>query len=486
MTPLVHLSDRVADAYLRSAVHEDGHALRMPDVLAWFEGERRRQRMVVEQRPLGALAGWFFSGTPMGLRHRSGRFFQVRGMRVHTDFGPVHAWDQPILEQPEVGILGIITQVFGGVRHFLMQAKAEPGNIDPVQLAPTVQATRSNYARVHGGDTPAYLDYFRDPSRARVLIDQLQGEQGSRFLRKLNRNMIVEALDDVPEREGFCWMTLAQIKHLLRLPNAVNMDARTVLACLPLLGADPQPSVEDEGTQLLIGDLPLSNLARELLSSVLDHHRPRHSLTELLHWLTALKATFELRLEPIALDEMRDWSFDDDELRHVSGHYFSVIGVDVEAGSREVSRWQQPLLSHGGRGVNGFLLQRINGVLHFLVRACMYPGNRSLFELGSTVSRSNADEHFGRASAPLFLDLFHNPPVEWVRYASEQSEEGGRFHHYRNRYMIVELPEDHRVEPSPTHRWMTLGQIQQLLPHGYFNIEGRNLLACLDLCQERA
>ena len=480
------LSDRVADAYLRSAVHEDGHALRMTDVLAWFAAERRRQRMVIERRPLDALDGWTFGGTPMGLRHRSGRFFQVRGVRVRTDFGPVAVWDQPILEQPEVGILGVITRVFGGVRHFLMQAKAEPGNVDPVQLAPTVQATRSNFARVHGGGTPAYLDFFRDVSRARVLIDQLQSEQGSRFLRKLNRNMIVEALDDVPEREGFCWMTLAQIKHLLRLPNVVNMDARTVLACLPLLGADPQPSPEDHGTRLLIGDLPLSHLARELLSSVLEHHRPKHSLTELLHWLTALKSTYELQLETQPLNQLHEWSFEAGELRHATGRYFSVIGVDVEAGSREVRRWQQPLLAHDGRGLNGFLLQRINGVLHFLVRACMYPGNRALFELGSTVSRSNADEYLGLPSAPRFLNLFHRPEPTWVRYDSEQSEEGGRFHHYRNRYMLLELPENYPIEPGEVHRWMTLGQMQQLLPHGYFNIEGRNLLACLDLCQERA
>ena len=90
--------------------------------------------------------------------------------------------------------------------------------------------------------------------------------------------------------------------------------------------------------------------------------------------------------------------------------------------------------------------------------------------------------HSGRPDAPPFLDLFDDPPAEWVRYSAVQSEEGGRFYHYQNRYMILELPQGLAVEPSETHRWMTLGQIQSLLPHGYFNIEARNLLACLDLC----
>ena len=32
-----------------------------------------------------------------------------------------------------------------------MQAKVEPGNINSIQLSPTLQATRSNYTKAHGG-----------------------------------------------------------------------------------------------------------------------------------------------------------------------------------------------------------------------------------------------------------------------------------------------------------------------------------------------
>jgi oxidase EvaA len=102
------------------------------------------------------------------------------------------------------------------------------------------------------------------------------------------------------------------------------------------------------------------------------------------------------------------------------------------------------------------------------------------------VSRSSAEFCFGRPGAPIYLDLFQDPPAEWIRYAAIQSEEGGRFFHYQNRYMILEVPEDMELPGSPAHRWMTLGQIQELLPHGYFNIEARNLLACLDLCDGSA
>lgn len=72
----------------------------------------------------------------------------------------VSTWDQPIINQPEIGFLGFIVKKIQGVYHFLMQAKIEPGNLNVVQLSPTLQATRSNYTRVHKGAIPKYLEYF--------------------------------------------------------------------------------------------------------------------------------------------------------------------------------------------------------------------------------------------------------------------------------------------------------------------------------------
>ena len=40
----------------------------------------------------------------------------------------------------------------------------EPGNINKVQLSPTVQATKSNYTRVHGGKAIKYLNFFKNPN----------------------------------------------------------------------------------------------------------------------------------------------------------------------------------------------------------------------------------------------------------------------------------------------------------------------------------
>ena len=64
-----------------------------------------------------------------------------------------------------------------------MQAKIEPGNINYVQLSPTLQATKSNYQKVHKGKNPTHLEYFLAEDK-NIILDQLQSEQGARFLKK--------------------------------------------------------------------------------------------------------------------------------------------------------------------------------------------------------------------------------------------------------------------------------------------------------------
>ena len=65
-----------------------------------------------------------------------------------------------------------------------------------------------------------------------IILDQLQSEQGARFLRKRNRNIIIKVEEEVPELEDFRWMTLGQIKEMMAIDNMVNMDTRTVLSGL--------------------------------------------------------------------------------------------------------------------------------------------------------------------------------------------------------------------------------------------------------------
>ena len=55
--------------------------------------------------------------------------------------------------------MGIIKNI--KTNKYLLQAKVEPGNINKIQISPTVQATKSNYLRIHGGKTIAFLKFFK-------------------------------------------------------------------------------------------------------------------------------------------------------------------------------------------------------------------------------------------------------------------------------------------------------------------------------------
>ena len=145
----------------------------------WIRGRNEEVHVSVEQIPFSEMKGWSADADGC-LRHESGRFFSIEGIHVRTDVGEINEWEQPIINQPEIGYLGILTKEINGTLYFLMQAKIEPGNVNCVQISPTLQATKSNYTQQHKGRKPLYLEYFQNAKPHQVLLDQLQSEQGAR------------------------------------------------------------------------------------------------------------------------------------------------------------------------------------------------------------------------------------------------------------------------------------------------------------------
>ncbi len=446
----VALSSRLA----ASALATEGGVMSNEAFHAWFEERQHNHALQVSRIPFEDLRGWGFAPGSGNLRHDSGRFFSIEGIRVRSDYGPVREWCQPIIHQPEIGVLGIAVREIDGVLHCLMQAKPEPGNANGVQLSPTVQATKSNYTRVHGGSSVPYMDCFIDPDPRRVLADVLQSEQGSWFFRKRNRNMVVEVGPEVEAGEDFCWVTLGQLGALLRQPDLVNMDARTVLSCIPDWRAG-------------------SSTANAGL----------HSDTELRSWVTTRRARHEITTEPLPLGEAEGWHRSPDAISHESGLFFSIVAVDVSSHRREVPTWSQPLLAPHGLGMAALLVKRIGGVPHALLSARVEPGFLDVVELGPTVQCTpESYAHLPAADCPRYLDAVRDADrrPERTLFDAVLSEEGGRFLDARSRYLIVEVDEDFPTEAPEDFRWVTLCQINELLKHShYLNVQARTLVAAM-------
>lgn len=429
------------------------------------------------QVPLEDLDQWHISPGSRNIRHASGRFFSVKGLRAHHANGPVKQWTQPIIHQPEIGILGILIKEFDGVPHCLMQAKAEPGNYNGAQLSPTVQATRSNYTRVHRGRAVPYLDYFRHAEKYDVITDVLQSEQGTWFCRKRNRNIIVRVREEeeVELLDGFHWASVGQLHLLLSEPDLVNMDARTVMACLPI--SFPRPVTEEAAKGAEADTLRASVIhSTDTVAAQPASHRP-----QLLHWITDARAREDIHVETIPVNEVQDWEYADGVLRHTHGRHFEIIGVDVRLDGREVQQWSQPLLHPYGQGVAAFLVRRVDGALQVLVHTRVEPGFLDLLELGPTVQCTAENyEHLGAKWRPKFLDTVLSATPETTHFDTVLSEEGGRFHHARTRYMVVEADPGTGVAQDPDYRWLTLGELSALAQYsGYVNVEARTLIACV-------
>ncbi|MFI7306639.1 NDP-hexose 2,3-dehydratase family protein [Micromonospora aurantiaca] len=457
---------RIADSSLTPA-GDPGEAARLRQWLAEL-GERSFTR--ARRIPLEEMTGWHTDPATGDLRHDSGKFFTVEGLDVHMPDGPVTRWSQPIINQPEVGILGILAKEIDGVLRFLIQAKAEPGNCNGLQLAPTVQATRSNYTRVHGGKAVPYLEYFQRSGGHRVIADVRQSEQGSWFQHKRNRNMVVEVTGDVPVLDGFRWMTLGEIHRSFRVDNMVTMDARTVLSCLPFAA----PGLADRQTG------PRDDFRSALLRSCRPEKGSLHTTGEILSWITESRTGRDVWTRRIPLRQVRSWQRVDGRISHVNGLYFDVIGLDVVAAGREVAHWRQPAIEPHGVGVVAFLARVFDGVLHVLVNARAEPGFVDAVELAPTVQciPQNFDP-LPPDQRPRFLDDVLAARPDRIRFDTELSEEGGRFHRARNRYLVVETDVD-AAGDLPDFRWMTLHQLVDLLRHShYLNVQARSLVACL-------
>lgn len=461
-----------SDPFLASAfTHEGVHSNR--EVSAWLETRQAANHFRVTKKPLDDLRGWRIDPDSGNIVHQSGRFFSIEGISVRTNFGRTESWMQPIIVQRDIGILGFLTQRIQGVLHFLVQAKMEPGNVNILQLSPTVQATPSNYTRVHGGGSTPYLEYFLEPGAALIHVDQLQSEQGSRFLRKRNRNMIVEvpAHEPVAHHPDFCWVTLGQLFQLLKIDNLVNMDSRTVLSAVRFGdGVHTAAHTMLQHERSFADDVLISLLAPD--------ERAVHRFDHLISFITRLKSKYTLHVELVPLNRVRGWSLENGVIRHLSGRFFTVIGVGVEAGSREVRQWDQPLIESAKGGVILFVCQRRNGILHFLVQARVEPGNFDALELAPTV-QFTPDNYGPDAVLPPFVEYVNGECGE-LRYCAAQSEEGGRFYHDCNTYQIVEAEETVEFDLPENYIWMSLQQIKSFIRfNNMFNIEARGLLSCI-------
>ena len=220
-----------------NSIRDDNQLYKLDYVIEWFNKKREESDMLVEEVGINDLDKWNIDGNSGNIRHESGGFFEVIGVKVSNTFDREvgkKGWTQPMIAKNPGGILGILMKRINGVSHYLLQAKAEPGNIGKLQLSPTLQATTSNLLKAHGGSKPLFAEYFDEPKNAKIIYAKWQSEDGGRFHLKSNYNMIVEIDEqtDLEIPDSFIWVTLFQIKQLMKIENFVGPHVRGIISYL--------------------------------------------------------------------------------------------------------------------------------------------------------------------------------------------------------------------------------------------------------------
>ncbi len=435
----------------------------------WIKERNEQTKVEIEESKMEPDDFWFINESNGFIENKAKKFFSIRG----TQFFRMDCFiaEQPIIYQPEIGFLGIICKKINGVMHFLMQAKVEPGNVNCVQISPTIQATRSNFERVHGGYCPAYLEYFENSKKYTVIFDQIQSEQGARFYKKRNRNIMVRVEEDIRVRESFKWMTLGQIKELMKIDNLVNMDTRTVLSCIPF-------------STYHFSDRELNRIEKffekkAFFSSIFQADM-QEGIVSAYNYLNNIKMFFDAKTKLVPLTELKNWKLTEKGMFCNVDSNFDIRYYDIQISGREVQRWRQPLLCARGMGVFGLFVCEHEGVYKFLVSVKTEIGAFDTVEIGPTVFMEPVHNEKPNFVNQLFLEKLEKK--EGILSDCLFSEEGGRFYHEQNRNVIIMTDYIEQQLLPQGFFWMSYSSLNGLVQiNNCLNIQLRNLLSILEI-----
>ncbi|MCB6568175.1 NDP-hexose 2,3-dehydratase family protein [Eubacterium limosum] len=461
---------KIEQKIVESWANIEGNVCTMAELLNWIYELKQKTYVNVNECSINDSTFWFYDDYNGEILNRKRSFFSIKGMRRFEDGHFID--EQPIIIQPEIGYLGIICKEIDGVLNFLMQAKIEPGNVNHVQISPTIQATKSNFTRAHGGKLPNYFKYFEESSNYDVIFDQIQSEQATRFYKKRNRNMIMKIDEDIDVYPNFKWMTLGQIKKLMEIDNLVNMDTRTVLSGIPLITSRWTDQELERIKKIFIDDA--------FFKSIFETS-PSDTLPLIFQKVNNYKMFKELTVTKIPLNQLVNWDIDEYGIVCKNQADFMVRYYDIEISGREVQHWTQPLFKAIGIATFGLIIKEINGIKKFLVKIKPEIGSFDKVEVGPSIQWEPTHYTY---NDDLVEKVFrsHIEKKNKIIYNVILSEEGGRFFHEQNQNVIIEIDNEELVELPEDYLWVDYSALNYLVQiNNCLNIQLRNLLTLLKI-----
>ena len=410
----------------------------------WFNTQKKKQKINIKIKNLSNLKNWI--KTKKHIAHISGKFFKIIAIDVKTNM-ITKRWDQPIIVQNELGILGIIKNNIK--KKYLLQAKVEPGNINKLQLSPTVQATRSNYKRVHGGKKIPYLNFFFKNKSSFIS----QSEQGYRYLYKSNYNSLINVKKNIKVLNNYFWLSKEDITRLIKRRSTLNMDTISVF----------------------------SNFLKQEKKD-----EPINSKNDILKWILEKDKYYKLKAKIKPLYNLRDWSVVNENITHKKKNHFSVIGINIKSNNREIKEWDQPIIKGKKLAFVGFIIAKFNQTNHYLCRYNKKPGLQTS-TLSCSINTSDINNYKKNPTLTTFqkylLNNFltkKNKKFKTV-YDNILSDEGGRFYNCEIKYKALIINKNFKLKLPKDYIWISQNQMIKMIQRKKIDIEARLLFGCINI-----
>ena len=407
----------------------------MSSLIKWFHKEKKIRKINVKVINEDQLLNWKISDS--SIYHLSKSFFKIEFFKFLIN---KIVFFQPLIIQKDIGILGIIKKVENNKDYYLLQSKVEPGNINKVQISPTVQATASNYKRKHGGKKTNYLKFFLNINKNATLISRKKlSEHGNKFYQKKNENFLIEVSGKVKKLKSFEWFSKNDIVKTISKNNILNMDTLSVFS---------------------------NNIKK------IDNNYSLNSLKNIIKLTTTPKNL--IKRNKINLSKLKNWKKDKTGIYDIKKKLFKIKYVLIETNSREINSWTQPIISNFDKILNIFIVKDFNGVRHYLLKSCVQPGFNHI-RLTNTISmkmnsKINYDSHILRSikKKPKLVNSIY-------------SDEGGRFFKNQVVNQAVKLGKDEKIKLKKNYVWVSHNQMINLINRDIITIEARILFAICNI-----
>ncbi len=185
----------------------------------------------------------------------------------------------------------------------------------------------------------------------------------------------------------------------------------------------------------------------------------------ILAWLKERQVSYPVIVEEVPMTELEGWRVEPSgHIVHETGKFFSIIGVRVTgAADREVPSWTQPMLKQEEVGISGVIMQKRDGITHYLFYAKFEPGNMDKVQISPALQVSEGNLSLAhKGKRPRLAEYFDGTKGLIVKTVLGV-EDGGRFYRKLNRSMLVEIDESEELSITEDYIWLTLPQIKKLL-----------------------